>query len=466
MGSAIPLVKREMRNLCILRMVHGFIQVSLVCAISRVFFDPELISRFFQGLTFLLVQSYLITTRPDDLNDVHHVSIVLSLFSVCWALASFNKNIRPSNIDKLVLTWIGVIFQLLWRLGTVSSRVIALIVYASAFESWVFLVMALHWFCMFIWLVFQKVIMSLIVNGMISQVFSLQYHKDLPPETTPEGRKKRAASSILWSFILSYVYNFSYINVDVQAQSTSRLRVAVYYAVTFVENILLVTLWTTSVRASLDFTPDQRRDIVLSVVLAFIAGLFFMGIYYRLFHTSKISYGGEDVEDEGVASQPRKSKKLSSHSNGETKIGMAEYTNHQAVFNCALNPALKKKKKIPSVLPPPPGVNPNNPAGGKMATPFWKEPLPDHNNRERSTTPLADIRQKLQNKRENQLKQLQAIESEIRAGQIQRPRPPPPELTSYVYMGPPPPVPGGGVKRQPYLYINDPHNDSSGDQGK
>ncbi len=27
MGSAIPLVKREMRNLCILRMVHGFLQV-------------------------------------------------------------------------------------------------------------------------------------------------------------------------------------------------------------------------------------------------------------------------------------------------------------------------------------------------------------------------------------------------------------------------------------------------------
>ena len=34
---------------------------------------------------------------------------------------------------KLVLTWIGVLFQLAWRLGTVSSRVISLVVYWSAY---------------------------------------------------------------------------------------------------------------------------------------------------------------------------------------------------------------------------------------------------------------------------------------------------------------------------------------------
>lgn len=54
---------------------------------------------------------------------------------------------------------------------------------------------------------------------------------------------------------------------------------------------------------------------------------------------------------------------------------MTEYSNNQAVFNCMLNPALKKKKKIPSVLPPPPNgmVSSNN----KATTPFWKEPLPE-----------------------------------------------------------------------------------------
>jgi hypothetical protein len=98
----IQLVKREMRNLCLLRMVHGFCQ----------------------SLIFLLVQGYLFARRTEVLGEVHYVSVALSLFSVCWALASFNKNVRSQNIDRLVLTWIGVIVQLLWRLGTVASRLI------------------------------------------------------------------------------------------------------------------------------------------------------------------------------------------------------------------------------------------------------------------------------------------------------------------------------------------------------
>ena len=70
------------------------------------------------------------------------MSVVLSFFGICWSLASFNKNVRSKDIDKLVLTWIGVIFQLLWRLGTVSSRVLALVVYASAWPDWIILVVS------------------------------------------------------------------------------------------------------------------------------------------------------------------------------------------------------------------------------------------------------------------------------------------------------------------------------------
>ena len=44
-------------------------------------------------------------------------SATFSLLNLCWALASFSKNSRKKNIHKLVLTWLGVIFQFLWRLG-------------------------------------------------------------------------------------------------------------------------------------------------------------------------------------------------------------------------------------------------------------------------------------------------------------------------------------------------------------
>ena len=113
-------VKHEVRDLCMLRLVHAFIEAA----------------------PMLLVQLYLIWLKPGrgDVKDLNIVSTVLSLVSVCWALASFNKNVRRQNVHKLVLTWLGVIFQFVWRLGTVTSRVIALTVYATVYSYWVFLV--------------------------------------------------------------------------------------------------------------------------------------------------------------------------------------------------------------------------------------------------------------------------------------------------------------------------------------
>merc|ERR1712048_1290140 len=77
----------------------------------------------------------------------------------------------------------------------------------------------------------------------------------------------------------------------------------------------------------------------------------------------------------------------SQNSNGKSqnnaeKVDMTEYSNNQAVFNCVLNPAMRKKKKIPSVLPPVPAdtsatsghnIGGHVTSGTKSATPFWKE---------------------------------------------------------------------------------------------
>ena len=386
MGSAIPLVKREMRNLCILRMIHAFCQ----------------------ALPLLFAQGYLTATHPNQpiLTQIHTVSMVLSLFGIGWALASFNKNVRPKDIDKLVLTWIGVIFQLLWRLGTVTSRVAALVIYASAFHAWVILVLVLHWLCMFLWLLFQQF------------------------DSASIGKSK--VSKVLWSFILSYVHTIAYINVD--KETDTKIKVAIFYIVTLIENILLVSLWMTSTGASLDFEPEQRRDLLMVVILSFLGGLFFMVLYYRLFHHSKISSSLN--QDDQESSTPNKKQE---------KMDMTEYSNNQAVFNCVLNPAMRKKKKIPSVLPPPPpnagtGTTPNA-ANGKAATPFWKEPLP---------LKQDSIRQKLQSKRENQLRQLQLLESEMRMGGNGG------RMMNHVHRDP---------AINPYLNIHDPLHDSSGDQG-
>ena len=74
------------------------------------------------------------------------------------------------------------------------------------------------------------------------------------------GQSRSKLSKVLWSFILSYVHNIAYINVDKEADT--KVKVAIFYAVTLVENVLLVSLWMTSYGASLEFEPEQVRQRV------------------------------------------------------------------------------------------------------------------------------------------------------------------------------------------------------------
>lgn len=93
--------------------------------------------------THLVQQSTIVHQyHAKTFKDLNTISAFLSLFSVCWALASFSKNVRVHNVHRLVLTWLGVIFQFFWRLGTVTSRVLALTAYASVYKQWIFLVIS------------------------------------------------------------------------------------------------------------------------------------------------------------------------------------------------------------------------------------------------------------------------------------------------------------------------------------
>lgn len=137
------------------------------------------------------------------------MSASLSLFSICWSLASFSKHVQ--NVDKLVLTWLGVVSQLLWRLGTVTSRIIALSAYLSTYRSWIFLVFGLHWVCMFLWL--------------------------LSPRSAFHGQ---AGSRLGICVLVAAMYTVAYVNLQDQHH---RRTMVVFYVVMFLENCLLVVAW-------------------------------------------------------------------------------------------------------------------------------------------------------------------------------------------------------------------------------
>jgi hypothetical protein len=58
---------------------------------------------FVQCLASLLVQAYLLlTTSLLNNRAIYLTSCSLSLVNICWALASFNKNIHRKNLHRLM----------------------------------------------------------------------------------------------------------------------------------------------------------------------------------------------------------------------------------------------------------------------------------------------------------------------------------------------------------------------------
>ncbi|XP_016908714.1 uncharacterized protein LOC107995610 [Apis cerana] len=434
-------VKHEVRELCVLRLIHAFCEAA----------------------PMLLLQLYLLSIgiNNDSNNEVEKtkenesrdndklakltaVSAGLSLWSVCWAVASFSKGAaRLRNLERLVLTWLGVLAQLAWRLGTVSARVGVLVAYASLYGGqWLLIVMALHWLSMLMWLLLTP-------DGL--------FHGG---EHLPILRKTSLAS------LLAFVYIFAYVNLH---ETNHRQKMIIFYTVMFLENSLLIGVWIVGVNRT-DFLPHQHHPnpvtLVLTLLALFFGGMFFMGLYYRFFHVRRLRYeaGGRMTASNLTA--------LSNQDNLEEK--QIEYTENKklnmnvgvrrvklsnggipGVFNCrfanptVVNPNRKKKKPTTFVPLPPPqsqsgtvtapintldeskqwhGINSNS----RQLIPFWKKSVNSnaiqngHMNEQKIGTDSGTagslnvnlIREKLQEKKQQQLRELRAIQEEIKEGKL------------------------------------------------
>lgn len=388
-------IKHEVRDLCMLRLMHAFCEAA----------------------PMLLIQLYLLWQKvsPKEFSDLNVVSTALSLFSVCWALASFSKNVRLQNVHRLVLTWLGVIFQFLWRLGTVTSRVTSLTVYATVYGYWVLLVIGLHWVTMFLWLI--------------------------SPKNVFHGEKISKKKKALLSALIALVYVFCYINL--QEVKPQRKMIA-FYVTMFLENTLLVAVWLIGIQG---ITPGlwYQNAVVVVVFVSFAVGIGFMLLYYRYFHVRRLRYGPSQQQQHQISQSP-------AYVVGEGRKSLTNGHAHRpfshlppncngnfyvpgGVFNCRFNPAMKRKKKKPTSFVPVP-VLPSV-AGPPPQQPFWKRPLSVA-----AITPVTsvanggssetegsvcsrgvNIRQKLQEKKQQQLAELRVIEEEIQQGKLQqRPR--------------------------------------------
>lgn len=85
-----------------------------------------------------------------------NVSIITSLISVAWSLASYNKSLRLVIEDKANMRWRGAAVYFLWRLFVLVPRVLALGLFASLYPLYMFLVCGLRWLAMSAWIISMK----------------------------------------------------------------------------------------------------------------------------------------------------------------------------------------------------------------------------------------------------------------------------------------------------------------------
>ncbi|XP_074099680.1 uncharacterized protein LOC141527867 [Cotesia typhae] len=418
-------VKHEVRELCVLRLIHAFCEAA----------------------PMLLLQLYLLSTsltskdrdREDTkLSELTAVSAGLSLWSVCWAVASFSKGAaRLRNLERLVLTWLGVLAQLAWRLGTVSARVGALVAYASLYGgSWLLVVLGLHWLSMLTWLLLTP-------DGL--------FHG---------GERLTLARKTFLASLLAFVYVFAYVNLH---ETNHRQKMIIFYTVMFLENCLLISVWAVGASAEIGrqvqigaVNPDQAQikpvTLVLILMALFFGGLFFMGLYYRFFHVRRLGYeAGGRMNANGMPQDVDKHLQYNNYVNELQVVRKVKLSNNgiPGVFNCRFtNPtvvALNRKKKKPTSFVPPP----SNGLGGfcdnknynRQLIPFWKRPLHEEEEEKEQakiqigTLNVHLIREKLREKKQQQLRELRAIQEEIKEGKLV----PPGETSETAITGNPPP---------------------------
>ncbi|OXB54061.1 hypothetical protein ASZ78_010854 [Callipepla squamata] len=176
----------------------------------------RLLEALLQSLPHLLLQVYVVVAS-EPVSLIPAISAGLSLLSLSWALVSYSRScclLRPSHTYPPAT---ALLCLLLWRMGMLASRVLALVLFTRLYSCWVLAVAGSHWMLMSFWLVALQ-------SDIVAQPCCWR----------------------LFNVLLGAVYVFCYINVH---PGPSKHRAAVFYMVMLVENTLLLLLATEFLRA-------------------------------------------------------------------------------------------------------------------------------------------------------------------------------------------------------------------------
>ncbi|KAK2586064.1 hypothetical protein KPH14_008357 [Odynerus spinipes] len=92
-----------------------------------------------------------------NLEFIHQVgSIISSLASMGWAMASYNRSIRLAQRNKQTIGIRGSIFQFLWHFCVTVSRILTVSLIASIWPLYTIAACICHWIIMTIWIIVES----------------------------------------------------------------------------------------------------------------------------------------------------------------------------------------------------------------------------------------------------------------------------------------------------------------------
>lgn len=219
----------------------------------------RLLQAFLESAPQLVLQLYILLQRPrlglkDDMLTA--VAAACSLVSMIWAILAYSKSLRDFRKQGYVLSAAGLFFQVLWRISVVTSRVVAMVLFASYFKQWLFVAVGAHWIIMTMWLICQRTRFC-----------------------TDEDGSEHPYREKLFSAVIGFIYIFCFFNTR---EGMTRKRVVLFYSIILVENSLFVSLW---------YPHRTFRGIMAVTALGVVWGGLVFGIvcmllYYRFYHPS------------------------------------------------------------------------------------------------------------------------------------------------------------------------------------
>merc|ERR1719430_1142354 len=184
------------------------------------------------------------------------MSVTSSLVSLAWSLVVYHRSLRYTYPHKKNISLLGTLFQFLWHFCSITARVLALSLFASALPVWIGPLCAAHWVVMASWVIAQRT-----------------------------AACNTRCEEFLFALVLGAIYIFMFFNAK---EERTRYKYLLYYSFCLVENTAIICIWFLAPSTSL--ANWYVFPAMVGHYLAFFAGIMFMVCYYLWFHPTGVEF--------------------------------------------------------------------------------------------------------------------------------------------------------------------------------